>query len=231
MPRDLESLPPETLSHIISYLLPYQLESLARSFNKKLTYICVPYLRKQNASIRNARRMIARFGEQEPLDSYGMFKKAYAAAGLEAEWGPFRIPAISSDRFFTIFDYLELDGTGRWLHGSAPDSLVSKFPYDPNEPLGSIMHDEVISKMEKKLKVEGVPLPICLKEAEDEGVPFSVCLVRYLTERTFHECISMAACHRGRPGVGRLERLYGQVSECVPLDGYVLSMNADVNLQ
>lgn len=57
----LTDLPVELLHFTISQLRPFEIEPLARSYNKRLYYICIPFLTRRLASRRNAKRMVRRF--------------------------------------------------------------------------------------------------------------------------------------------------------------------------
>ena len=57
----LESLPTELLLQIVSDLRPVELEKLAKTLNRTLYDICIPFLGKRIAQHRNARRMRERF--------------------------------------------------------------------------------------------------------------------------------------------------------------------------
>jgi len=57
----LTDLPVELLHFTISQLRPFEIEPLARTYNKRLYYICIPFLTRRLASRRNAKRMARRF--------------------------------------------------------------------------------------------------------------------------------------------------------------------------
>jgi hypothetical protein len=200
----LSSLPPETLSHVFCYLRLCDLERLARTFSRKLTLLCVPLLRARSNALRNARRMIAHFGRPAPLD-YSIFEKAYAAAGLEATHGPFTIPDIPAARAFTMFDYLDFEGSARWLHpgGDDADAVDSHCLYSR----------EQIAELEAKAVELGAPLPVAL--------------VRYLTEGALQERIPDIEEWFQWSMVGPIVRVSGQNFDCAAFKGYVLRVHHD----
>jgi hypothetical protein len=199
----LSSLPTETLSHVLSYLRPCDLEHLARTFNNRLTPLCVPLLRARNAALRNARRMVAHFGEPA-LNDY-VFKDAYTAAGLEATHGPFTMPDVPAGRAFTIFDYLDFDGSASWLcpGGDGADAVASHCMYSR----------EQIVAFEAKAVELGAPLPVAL--------------VRYLTEGALQERIPDVPKMFEWSQVGPTVHISGQGEGRMAFDGYMLRVHAD----
>ena len=84
----LSTLPKELLHIIISLLHASEVECVARTFNKEIYSICVPFLTKRLSAKHHAERMIARFGPKENF-----------------EWGP----------HWRNFDALDLNGDLHWL--------------------------------------------------------------------------------------------------------------------
>jgi hypothetical protein len=206
MPRampSLSSLPTETLSHILSYLRPCDLEHLARTFNNRLTPLCVPLLHARNAALRNARRMVEQFGESVLNDT--VFKNAYTAAGLEATHGPFTMPDIPAARAFTVFDYLNFDGRASWLcpSGDGVDAVASHCVYSR----------EQIAALEAKAVELGALLPVAL--------------VRYLTEGALQERIPDVPKMFEWSQVGPTVHISGQEERRAAFDGYMLRVHAD----
>jgi len=58
----LTDLPLELLHATVSYLRPFEIERVARTYNTKLYHICIPLLSRRLATQRHAKRMVARFG-------------------------------------------------------------------------------------------------------------------------------------------------------------------------
>jgi hypothetical protein len=139
--RDLLSLPIEILRLIVRhYLRAFEVERLARTFNKLLVSICAPELVERESMLRNARRMIALFGfNSRASGAYDgdQFRTMYTAAGLEAEWGAFEVPDLSSARRFTLFDPLDLTSRLESLpspHEPLQHMVMRELPVPPGAP-------------------------------------------------------------------------------------------------
>jgi hypothetical protein len=141
--RDLLSLPIEILRLIVRHhLRAFEVERLARTFNKLLVSICAPELVERESMLRNARRMIALFGLNSLASraydgDHGQFRAMYTAAGLEAEWGAFEVPDLSLARRFTLFDPLDLTNRLESLpspHEPFQHMVMRELPIPPGAP-------------------------------------------------------------------------------------------------
>jgi len=101
----LVDLPPELLSLICSQLRSFEIEHVARTFNKHLYPICLPFLAHRLAMQRHAKRMLSIFGEGVCT----LQEHDYKRLGFESKHGPFSSLALPN------LDYLDLRGDLSWL--------------------------------------------------------------------------------------------------------------------
>lgn len=106
----LSRLPPELLLNVVSHLRGYEVERLARSFNKAVYGACLPRLRIRFASQRNAKEMIRRFSDIGSNPGHcPVYEETYHGLRLNSLFGPFNPqPQLS-------LEYQELDGDLSWL--------------------------------------------------------------------------------------------------------------------
>jgi hypothetical protein len=154
----LLSLPTETISRILAYLRPSEIERVARTYNKTVTEICLPLLRGRVATARNLRKMVALFGTPDRLNLSGQLEKTYASAGLSLEWGPFSAPALPPERQYTTLEYLNLCGDLHWIapldRYTAKKSRARKANYPETSR-------EQMDKLQNASDKLGLRLPAC----------------------------------------------------------------------
>jgi len=110
----LVDLPPELINLVCSHLRSFETERVARTFNKCLYPICLPFLAHRLSMQRNAKRMISIFGDV----SYTLGESQYRNLGFELKHGPFTSPTLPN------LDYLDLKGDLSWL--TPLDDLTAK---------------------------------------------------------------------------------------------------------
>jgi hypothetical protein len=153
----LLSLPRELLAHVLSYLRPFEVERVARTFNKTLTPLCIPLLATRATAFRNARAITARFIDLR-LDADGALEAAYARAGLADDYGPFSAPALADQDLFTAFDHLALDGDLHWLAPLDERTAKEMARYHPPQAAASAAR---MAALEKTVCELGLKLPKC----------------------------------------------------------------------
>jgi hypothetical protein len=173
---DFLSLPTETISRIISYLRPFEMEHVARTYNKTITPICLPLLRERIATAKNWRKMIASFGMPR-RDTYGGLAKIYTSAGLALEWGPFRVPALPREHQYRILDYLDICGDLHWLAPLDEHTAKANLPWEVTCPAVSEKQMEELLATADKL---GLKLPTCFSRIMTDielqsRIPFGGC--------------------------------------------------------
>ena len=113
---ELASLPAELLRLIISQLRPFEIERLARTFNKRLYDVSLPLLAQRIAAKRHAGRMIARFGPK-----------------VDFEWGPQNL------------DTLGLNSDLYWLQPHTSEEVDEHRDFDVDQDNESRVDDLVVT--------------------------------------------------------------------------------------
>jgi hypothetical protein len=203
-------LAPETLYHILSYLLPFEIEHVARTLNTTLTPLCVPLLQKRCAVVRNARRMTSYFGALPPLPS-DLFEQVYNAAGLASK-GTFAALDLPAERRFIALDAFDLDDDLRWL---VPLGEPHRAKYCP-DGLPGAPTKLVMAELKAQARALGLRLPTSL--------------IRFFGEREM-QVRAPPACDSDHPFLlGPLVRLVGvgpSTSEDPAFRAYGLTFRED----
>ena len=158
----LEALPNELLLHTFSYLTPTTIERLAKAFNKRLTYLCLPLLKDRLAAHQNAKRMTALFAYEPPphnlkdalsrnmIDIWSHYR-------LKRKWGSFSSPPPFTERNpFPCLDFLNLRGEFDWL---APiDDLLDE-DCQPFEHCRNFLSAEDVTTLKNQAQQLGLEFP------------------------------------------------------------------------
>jgi hypothetical protein len=150
----------ELLLHIISYLRAFEIERLARTFNRRLTDACLPHLQSRIAGARNRRLMMYSF----KVKYYGAFD-SYGISDLFHSWGLAETHAFTgppTDTFANL-DHFDLQGDFSWMYPTPSDELPKMFssPIFSRNPL--IATAEQIDGLVSAASALGVSLPPCFR--------------------------------------------------------------------
>jgi hypothetical protein len=116
----LVSMPNEILLSITRSLRNHDIESLAQTFNSKITPICLSLLGEWLLTTRNERKMIGLFSAPAPYDAGGSFEIIFEFR--PEELGEYSAPSEEAVERLRPLDYLELKGDFRWLQRFHPKS-------------------------------------------------------------------------------------------------------------
>lgn len=100
-------LPPECIVMVLSCLRPHHIEKLARTFNRRVTNLCLPLLKDRVRTALNHRVMKQLFGEPTMAD----YPQANYKKSLLGSQARFSIPERPADHL----EYLQMDGYLDWL--------------------------------------------------------------------------------------------------------------------
>ncbi|MCJ1326704.1 hypothetical protein MMC10_003369 [Thelotrema lepadinum] len=159
----LQKLPAELLLQIISYLPAVTIERFAKTFNKRLTYLCLPLLKDRLAAKHNAKQMATQFGyEPPPHDAKDAVFRNIADIwshyrGLKRKWGPLSFPPPFTKRNpFPCLDFLDLRGEFDWL---APIEDLIDENCQPFEHCRNIMSAEDAATLKTQAQQLGLQFP------------------------------------------------------------------------
>lgn len=245
----LQDLPTELILQILSYFKTGTIERLAKTLNKRLTLICLPFLRERVAARRNAKRMLATF----PLDlgriaerrnarywfdtirpehisgnELGRIEELWSRFELHTRWGPPHAPVLTAEKPFPSVEFFDLRGKLDWLIGW--DELVDEF-YDAWEPEYKPIPEEQVVRLETQAKGLGLEFPKgffeFMRDIEDElrvelwGNSFF-----YIPDRG----LAKVKYHRSKPSFEAVDRLFegndSQETKEDLVEGYILRFYA-----
>jgi hypothetical protein len=150
----------ELLSHIISYLRAFEIERLARTFNRRLTYVCLPHLQNRIAGARNRRLMMDSF----EVKDYEVFVDT-EISDLFHSWGLAETHAFSAPPMdtFANLDHFDLQGDLSWIYPTPSEELQTMFPspiFTRNPPIATAEQMDGLVSAASKL---GVSLPLSFR--------------------------------------------------------------------
>jgi hypothetical protein len=149
----------ELLLQIISYLQAFEIERLARTFNRRLTDACLPHLQGRIAGARNRRLMMHSFEVKDYKAFYDsdineLFHSWFAAMHT------FSPPPTDA---FANFDHFDLRGDFSWMYPTQSEELRTMFHpllFTQNPPIATAKQiDELVSAA----SALGVSLPPCFR--------------------------------------------------------------------
>jgi hypothetical protein len=115
----------ELLLQIISYLRAFEIERLARTFNRRLTEACLPHLQSRIASARSRRLMMDSFKVKDYEAFYDDdVSDLFHSWGL-AETHAFTGPPMDT---FVHLDQFDLQGDFLWMYPTPIEELQTMFP-------------------------------------------------------------------------------------------------------
>ena len=170
----LLTLPDEVLVNIISLLRGVEIECLARTFNERITRICLPLIRDRVAARRNKRHMLSLFDVRLPsVDAESLLSEAqFTLYGLELLYGPYSVPPMTIAAPFLNLDYLELNGDLYWLTALDKETTEEMSQYHDS---GWGATEEQMNELAGKAKELGLTLPECfVRFMTDKQLPYLV---------------------------------------------------------
>ncbi|KAH8881969.1 hypothetical protein GQ53DRAFT_753973 [Thozetella sp. PMI_491] len=172
----IQTCPNEVLCCIFAHLNIFDLESIARTFNKKLYYTAYPFLSPSIPWIKNARSMLALF----PPEEMTPFKPAFAGAipPLNPTWStyghaapkpPYTHASLGLDPRHDKYvctsppdlrSWMKLDGTFGWLEPLDPKMKAEWERYVGAEGEAAVATTEEVDALVKQVAELGLTLPV-----------------------------------------------------------------------
>jgi hypothetical protein len=149
----------ELLLQIISYLRAFEIERLARTFNRRLTDACLPHLQSRIAGARNRRLMMDSFSTKDYNYFYDFDINKLFHSWL-AETHTFSPPPTDT---FANLDHFDLRGDLSWIYPTPSEELQTMFPspiFTRNPPIATAEQMDGLVSAASKL---GVSLPLSFR--------------------------------------------------------------------
>jgi hypothetical protein len=235
----LTNLPIELLTSIVSCLNQLDAEAAAKTFNKKVYAVCLPFIRERIAFLRHARAMSNLVGEGD-IVGHTINCQMYAMAGLTKTYGAYDDEGLLPE--IEDLDFLDLDGDMYWLEptdadesywsSSDPEEETEHSPSpDPEEHEGI---DSGLVRLTQQASSLGLTVPDCfVRFMRSAGLRNR--MVAHPRDLGFQLCVGpLRKVHFCRGSVCPRES-YGRLAdgdECKsPRDGYIVKFleadNAD----
>jgi hypothetical protein len=149
----------ELLLHIISYLRAFEIERLARTFNRRLTDACLPHLQGRIAGARNRRLMMNTF----TIKDYNFFYDSDINELFHSWFAKTHTFSPPPTDAFANVDHFDLRGDFSWMYPTQSEELRTTFHpilFTRNPPIATA---EQIDELVSAASALGVSLPPCFR--------------------------------------------------------------------
>ena len=116
-------MPTELITQVLSHLPVSSIECLAKTFDKRILAICLPFIQERIETRRNAKRMLATFPFRPSNEWWATTNRIvsdlWAYGKLDRKWGPFQSWESTKENPFPDVEFLmdrrgEFDWLGDW---------------------------------------------------------------------------------------------------------------------